>query len=397
MKRFAALALALGLASACTTLAPTTSTSASWIGVWGASPAPPPATAKSFENETVRQIVRLSASGKQVRIRFTNEYGDKPLVIGAATVVRTGPDGVAMGAPVTLTFAGASSVTLPRRAPLLSDPVDLPVDALDSVAVSIFLPTATGLCTCHPLATATSTVSPKGDFTKTAFTPASSFINRAFISGVDVIPASPAKGVIVAFGDSITDGYLSTLNGDKRWPDILAGRLAARGPGWSVVNQAISGNRLLGYEREIFGDPALARFDRDVLSVPGVTHVTVLEGINDIGMGAEKRPTTDQMIAAYKQLIARAHGKGIKIYGATLTPYHGAAYYSESGEIVRQAVNAWIRTSGAFDAVIDFDLATRDPANPNKFLPAYQSGDWLHPNDAGYKVMGETVDLALFK
>lgn len=396
MKRIAALALALGLSTACTTLAPVTPAKASWVGVWGASPAPPPATAKSFENETIRQVVRLSASGKQIRIRFTNEYGDLPLVIGAASVVRAGADGATLGAPLTVTFSGASSVTIPRRSPLLSDPIDLPVDALDSIAISIFLPSATGLCTCHPLATATSTVSPKGDFTRTAFAPESSFINRAFISGVDVVPSASAKGVIVTLGDSITDGYLSTNDGDKRWPDILANRLEARSPGWSVVNHGISGNRLLAYQREIFGDPALARFDRDVLSVPGLTHITVLEGINDIGMGADTRPTPAQMIGAYQQLITRAHAKGIKIYGATLTPYQGAAYYSDAGEVIRQAVNTWIRTSGAFDAVIDFDLATRDPANPAKFLPAYHAGDWLHPNDAGYAAMANAVDLGLF-
>jgi lysophospholipase L1-like esterase len=388
---------AAAVLSACSTVDPApAATSANWIGVWGASPAPPPSTAKTFENETVRQVVRLSAGGRQVRIRFTNEYGLVPLVIGAATIAHAGADGAVNGAPVAITFSGASSVTIPRGAPFLSDPVDLPVNALDKVSISIFLPGSTGLCTCHPLATATSEVSPKGDFTRATFAPASTFINRAFISAVEAIPAQPSRGVVVAFGDSITDGYRSTPDGDKRWPDILAARLTARGPGWAVVNEAISGNRVLGFEREIFGDAALARFDRDVLSVPGLTHMIILEGVNDIGMGGDKRPTPDQMIAGYKQLIARAHDKGVKIYGGTIIPFKGAAYYTEAGETVRQAVNTWIRTSNAFDGVVDFDAVMRDPTDPLKMPVDLQSGDWLHPNDAGYTAMGAAVDLALF-
>jgi lysophospholipase L1-like esterase len=228
-----------------------------------------------------------------------------------------------------------------------------------------------------------------------AFAAASTFTNRAFISGVEVEPAGPTK-VIVTFGDSITDGTRSTNDGNHRWPDVLAERLQASG-GYAVVNAAISGNRVLSHANAIFGEPALSRLDRDVFSVPGVRYMTVLEGINDVGMGRPTPPSAEQITAGYRQIISRAHARGIKVIGGTLLPYEGAAYYSEQGEAVRQAVNQWIRTSGAFDGVIDFDAVMKDPANPKKMKADLQSGDWLHPNDAGYKVMGEAVDLALFQ
>jgi lysophospholipase L1-like esterase len=229
-----------------------------------------------------------------------------------------------------------------------------------------------------------------------AFAAASTFSNRAFISSVEAEPTAPTK-VIVTFGDSITDGTRSTNDGNHRWPDVLAERLQAQGGGYSVVNAAISGNRVLSHSMAMFGEPALSRLDRDVLSVPGVRYMTVLEGINDIGMGRPTPPSAEEIIAGHRQIIARAHARGIKVIGATLLPYEGAAYYSEQGETIRQAVNAWIRTGGAYDAVIDFDALMKDPANPKKLKADLQSGDWLHPNDAGYKAMGEAVDLALFR
>jgi len=390
-----ALAASLGLLGACSTLAEAPAQS-QWVGIWGASPTPPPANAKSFENQTVRQVLRVSAAGSKLRVRFTNEYSDKPLSIGAATISLAAADGAPIGKTLDITFGGARSVGIPAKSPLVSDPIDLPVKALENISISMFLPTATGPCTCHPQATAVSFISEPGNFTMGAFTPASTFNNRAFISSVEAEPVAPTK-VIVTFGDSITDGTRSTNDGNHRWPDVLAQRLNAQGGGYSVVNAAISGNRVLSHANAIFGEPALSRFDRDVLSVPGVRYMTVLEGINDIGMGRPTPPSAEDIIAGYKQIIARAHARGIKVIGATLLPYEGAAYYSEQGETIRQAVNAWVRTSNAFDGVIDFDALMKDPANPKKLKADLQSGDWLHPNDAGYKVMGDAVDLALFK
>lgn len=396
-------ALMLG---ACATAPAGSSATSSWVGAWGASPAPPTGTGapstsatspgRSFENQTVRQVIRVGAGGDQIRIRFTNEYGEKPLQVGTATVQLAGPDGAAIGAPVPVTFGGLASISIPRFSPMLSDPIALPVKALENLSVSLFFPQPTGPCTCHPLGIQTAFVSGPGDFTKTGFEATETFVNRAFVSAVEVQSAKPTRAII-AFGDSITDGYLSTLNADRRWPDVLAERLNATRQDRSVVNQAISGNRVQGYGLAMFGDPAVARFDRDVLTVPNAGWLVILEGINDIGQGGDQRPSAEVMIAGYQQIIARAKAHGLKVYGGTLLPYEGARYYTEAGEVIRQSVNTWIRSSGAFDAVIDFDAVMRDPASPKKMKAALQSGDWLHPNDAGYKVMGEAVDLGLFR
>jgi lysophospholipase L1-like esterase len=208
--------------------------------------------------------------------------------------------------------------------------------------------------------------------------------------------AAPSAKAVVAFGDSITDGTASTNNANRRWPDVLADRLVAAGQTLAISNQAIAGNRVLTQQMPIFGENALARFDRDIGSVPNAKWLVVLEGVNDIGAGGATPPSADQIIAGYEQLTARSHARGIKIYFATILPYEGARYFLEVGEGVRQQVNAWIRTSGKPDGVIDFDAAMKDPASPRKMKAELQSGDWLHPNDAGYKVMGEAIDLALF-
>lgn len=394
MKRLVGILFAAALAG-CASISEGPGGASGWAGAWGASPNPPPAAARTFENQTVRQVVRLSAGGEQIRIRFTNEYGEKALDIGAATVALAGPDGAPTGKMLDITFNGAKSVAIPPKAPMLSDPITLDVKALDSLSISLFLPTATGPCTCHFAGTATAFVSAPGNFTTAAFEPAATFTNRAFISAVEVTRADPRT--IVTFGDSITDGTASTPNANRRWPDVLAERLAAAGAPRGISNQAIAGNRVLAYQMQIFGESALSRFDRDVMSVPNAGWIVVLEGINDIGMGAANPPSAATLINGYKQIIARAHAKGVKVYGATLLPYEGARYYQEGGEAIRQAVNAWIRTGGAYDGVIDFDAVMRDPANPRKMKAELQSGDWLHPNDAGYKVMGEAVDLALFR
>ena len=386
-----------------------------WIGTWGASPLPPspaagpfPAT-PSFENQTVRQIVRVSAGGAKIRLRLTNEYGTTPVEIGAARVaIADGEAGLRSGTDRLVTFDGRPSGMIPAGAPLLSDPIDLAVADLENLSVSLYFPSATGACTCHATGMQHTYVSAAGDFTTGTFTAAQTIQARAFLSGVEVLRDG---GVIVAFGDSITDGIGSTAGANRSWPYLLAERLATRrrAEPFGVVNQGISGNRVLS---DGAGESALARFDRDVLSVPGVTHVIVFEGVNDLGIayGRFEGPlaairnlmpqglaaTPETMIAGYRQLIARAHAKGLKIYGATIAPYQGAMYFSAEGEAVRAAVNQWIRESGEFDAVLDFDAVLRDPAQPAQIKDGLHAGDFLHGSDAGYKAVAESIDLRLF-
>ena len=376
-----------------------------WVASWGASPAMPMAApannpargTASFNNQTVTQVIRLSAGGPRLRIRLSNEYGPKALQVGAARVALVAADGaVVAGSERTVSFSGAAGATLPPGAPMLSDPVALATKPLAHLRVSLYLPADTNGCTCHMTGQDLISIAP-GDVTASPPPPAKGAGDyRAFLTEVDVESAAPIRPVIATFGDSITDGYRSTDGGDHRWPDRLADRLAETKKPFAVVNTAISGNRVLAEQLPIFGQSALSRFDRDVLSVPGVTHVTVLEGVNDLGM-TKPTPAAADLIAGYRQLIARAHEHGLKIIGATVLPYGGAAYFSPTGEAERQKINAWIRAGGEFDGVIDFDAAIRDPANPTKMRADLQSGDWLHPNDAGYKVMGDAVDLALFR
>jgi lysophospholipase L1-like esterase len=377
-----------------------------WIGSWGASPAPPLTTAAagrptspSFNGQTVAQVVRLSAGGPRLRIRFSNEYGGKSLTLGAARVALVdGKGALVPGSERTVTFAGAASAAIPPGAPMLSDPVALPTRALGRLRISLYLPGDTGFCTCHFNGNEAAAIG-QGDATPGAPNPAADY--RAFLSGVEVEAAQPAR-VVVAFGDSITDGYRSTQGANARWPDRLAERLAAKYPGRpiGVVNAGIGGNRILsdGFIPPM-GQSALTRFDRDVLAVPGVTDVVVLEGVNDLGMAGRggTAPSAEAMILGYRQLIERAHARGLRIIGVTILPYEGAGYYSPQGEAIRQTLNAWIRKPGNFDAMIDLDAVIRDPAKPTKMKTDLQSGDWLHPNDAGYRVMGDAVDLALFK
>jgi lysophospholipase L1-like esterase len=382
---------------------------ARWIGSWGASPAPPmPAAADSrfpgtpgFNNQTIVQVVRLSAGGSRLRLRLTNEYGPKVLEIGAARVALVGLDGaIIAGSDRPVTFSRAANATIPPGAPLISDPVALPAKAMARLRVSLFLPGDVAVCTCHITGRELVQVV-DGDATQRALPPASGTAQfRAFLSGVEVETTAAAAPVIVAFGDSITDGTQSTVGANHRWPDRLEERLAARSPDRPIgmVNAGISGNRVLSDGIiAVFGQSALSRFDRDVLSVPGATHVIVLEGVNDLGASKTAPPSAEALIAGYRQLIARAHAHGLKIYGATILPYSGAAYFAAPGEAVRTAVNTWIRTFHEFDGVIDLDAAIRDPAKPERMRAELQSGDWLHPNDAGYKVMGDAIDLALFR
>ena len=382
-----------------------------WVGTWTASPqAPEPpiilATPAQFDNQTIRQIVHISVGGSRMRVRLSNEYGRTPLVVGSAHIARQlAGNGASImpGTDRTLTFGGRTGVTIPAGAPVLSDPVDLDAPALSNLAISIHLPKLTLASTFHSLGVQTTYVSSQGDFTAAGTLPtASTTTSWFFLSGVSVATRRP-PAAIVALGDSITDGFASTVDANRRWPNLLAARLQAAPKlrHVAVMDHGISGNRTL---HDFIGPNALARFDRDVLVAPGARWVVVLEGINNIGLPgvfglAQEVVSADDIIFGYRQLIDRAHEKGLKIYGGTLTPFEGTTipgYFTPAGEVKRQAVNQWIRTSGAFDAVIDFDKAIRDPLHPTRMLPVYDSGDHLHPNDAGYQAMANYIDLGLF-
>lgn len=348
-------------------------------------------------NMTLRQLVRVAAAGKRVRLRFSNEGSAAPLALGAVHLALAAPDGaIVPGSDRTVTFDGHGGVVIPDGAPLLSDPVALPVKALDRLLISIHLPGALprGGHSLFQYA-----AGQPGDFTAAERLPDARLMRlTALVSEVDV-DADTARNVVVALGDSITEGYGSTNNGFRGWPDRLADRLAAdpRGKSWSVLAAGIGGNRLLRFGT---GPNILARLDRDVLSVPGVKTIILLEGINDIGhafspANSTEPVTAEALAAAAKQVVARAHQKGIKVIGATLTPYEGASYYQPEGEAVRLAYNKWILTSGVFDGTVDFAKAAADPAHPGMFNPAYDLRDHLHPNDAGYAAMGDAIDLNL--
>ncbi len=385
------------------------SSAIAWVSSWTASPQTPRGVMPaSLANRTIRQTVHLSVGGNKIRIRLSNEFGAKPLLIGAASVALTGKTSDIVSASLRpLTFGGEKSVIIPPGAPAVSDPVGLNAAALSDVAVSLWLPAATDLGTVHATGLQTAYVSATGDFTaRSEFPVVDRFENRFFLTSVMVEPAVPVRAV-VTFGDSITDGSRSTVNANTRWPDVLARRLKDAGTAVAVLNQGIAGNRVLS---DGAGVSALARFERDVLSQPGLSHVVILEGINDIGWpGTAIEPnglvrSADEIIAGYKQLIERAHLRGIKIIGSPLTPFENAlagtpnqGYFTAEKEAKRLAVNDWIRTSVAFDGLIDFERVLADPAHPSAIAAVYDSGDHLHPNDAGYKAMGEAIDLKLFQ
>ena len=358
---------------------------------------PPPVT---VNNQTLRQIVRTSVGGSRVRVVLSNVFGTAPIAVGAADIApRSGDASVVAASVKPVTFGGSPAATILPGAVLVSDPIDMAVAPLSDLVVDLFLPGELGTgpspVTTHNGASQTNYLSQAGDHTGAAALPSPTRTGAWFLLARIEVMAPANAAAVVAFGDSITDGARSTVDTNNRWPDHLARRLAANGRPVGVLNAGISGNRVLS---DGAGVSALARFDKDVLMQTGVTHVVVMEGINDIGLArANPSPSAADIIAGHKQLIERARARGLKIYGATLTPFEGAAYFSPEGEAKRQAVNEWIRTSKAYDGVIDFDAVTRDPAAPARFLPAYDSGDHLHPGDAGYKAMGEAVDLALFR
>jgi lysophospholipase L1-like esterase len=378
-----------------------------WVASWATAQQIPEdrnaLPADALTGATLRQTVHLSLGGNTLRIHLTNAFGTQPLHIAAAHVARPG---LILGSidPRTdrpLTFAGHTDVTIPAGAEIASDPVNFDAAPLSDVAISILYDQAPAQQTSHPGARATSFYA-KGDFLAAPELANATPVEHWFqIEAVDV--AAPASfSSVVVLGDSITDGRGSTTNGNDRWTDALARHLQSAHVG--VINKGIGGGRIL---LDGLGPSALARFDRDVLSPAGVKWLIVLEGINDLSVLTRDAPATPEqhgimvreLIAAYRQIVERAHDHGIKVYGATILPDLGGEYYHPGplNEADRHAVNDWIRASGHFDAVIDFDALTRDPAHPDAMLPLYDSGDHLHPGPAGYKVMGESIPLILFK
>jgi lysophospholipase L1-like esterase len=393
-----------------------------WIATWAASPQPtapdPDEPLLNIEDQTVRERVRVSIGGARIRLRLSNEYGSAPLLIGSATVAAPNDStSVRPGSIQRVTFGGRNSITIPAGAPVLSDPVAFPVASGAEISISLYFPKRVATPTLHALALKRAVVSQRGDHTGAEKIEARAVSESLIAVSAVLVPAQPSQRLVVAFGDSVTDGDRSTVDADRNWPSDLIRRLG-KTPAASkvaVVNEGIVGNRLLGdcfiASVGCFGVSALARFDRDALALPGVTHIVLLEGLNDIGFPGAKLGgsyladpadvrTPEDLIDAYRQLISRAHAHGIKLIAATITPFEDVdfpGYYSESKEAARQTVNKWIRTSGSFDAVIDFDAVLRDPDHPSRLLPRFASKDHLHPNDAGYRAMADAIDLALFK
>ncbi len=394
---------------------PSGSHAGDWITAWSASPHPrfapdfilPNTPPKSLTNQTIRQVARLNLGGSKVRVVISNEYNDLPLHIGAASVAAAGEGGeIVEGSSQALTFAGAEAIRIPQGARIISDPVERSVSAFDSLAVSIYLPNDSLIETYHWDGVQTAYISGPGNFVAhPAFDAEMTNPSRMLLSGIMVDAPADARAIVL-FGDSITDGNCSTVDANHRYPDFLAERLHAGGiTNVAIINAGVSGARLF---KDGMGESALARLDGEVFAQPGVTTMVIMLGINDIGWSAmaldpwNPVPSSADVTRMYQMIIDRAHMLGIRILGATLTPFadsfQGAileGYYSEAKNAVRKEVNAWIRDSGAFDGVIDFDMAVRDPENPDYILEAYDCGDNLHPNDAGYKAMAESIDLDL--
>ncbi|MFF8379840.1 SGNH/GDSL hydrolase family protein [Streptomyces sp. NPDC015661] len=413
--RHTALTLATTAVLALTPAAVATATSPghhapAWRGAWAASPQSPTApftpnwSKQGFADQTVRQVIRVTAGGTRARVELTNRYGTTPLRITGATVARTAKGGaVQPGSVRPLTFGGGrTSVTIPAGGTLLSDGVPFRTAALESVTVTLYLADPTGPATFHHLAAATSyraTGDHRADSSGTAFTETSA--SWYYLSGIEVSGGrdTARRDGIVTFGDSITDGVGSTPDADNRYPDELAERLAATGRSRAVLNHGIGGNQVTN-DTTWAGEKAVARFQKDVLDEKGVSTVVLLEGINDFGGSGPAFPggptpevSVNRLIEGHRTLIRQAHAHGLKVVGATLTPVKGSFYFTEANEAKREAFNDWVRTSGAYDAVVDFDRAVADPSDPDRILPAYDSGDALHPNDAGYHAMAEALDL----
>jgi lysophospholipase L1-like esterase len=399
-----AVAIATGQAAATTRSA----RPSGWVATWGGSAMSPSAlvsTVQALDDQTIRNIVHTSVGGTALRIRVSNAFGDRAVTIAAATVARqlSGPD-VAPATVRALTFNGRRSVRLPRGTAALSDPVRMAVPALSNLAVSLYLPAATGPATYHQDAQQTNYLA-AGDHA--AATGGAAFDTTVgtwfFLDAVQVLTSAP--GAIVAVGDSITDGFNSTVDANNRWPDVLARRLAAHqgraAP--AVVDEGISGNRVLS-DSVCLGEDLLSRLRRDALSQPGARVMVLIEGVNDLGFSQlpnadcsapNTNVTPDQLIRAYQEVIRQAHARGLRILGGTILPFRGAGYWDAAAESKRLAVNDWIRDSHAFDGVIDFAAVMAAPGQPELLDPAFDSGDHLHPNDAGYAAMAAAVERAL--
>lgn len=374
-----------------------------WVGTWTAAPAP--AEGVALANQTLRMNPRISLGGDTFRVRLSNAYGTGKLRIGAAHIGRRAAGAtVVAGSNRALTFGGVTEATIATGALLISDPVHMSLPALADVSVSIYLPETipASFQITGRYARQTNYISPLGNFSADEAMPVGKIVDDwYFLSGLDVVTDATTGG-IVCLGDSLTDGNISTHDAYCRWPDQLARRLFARSGGrtMAVMNQGLGGNRILHDQR---GSSGLRRFDRDVLASPGVTHAIICLGINDIRnrMGrADENVTAEQMIAGLKQLALRARARGIKFFGGTLPPFENETFFpgawTPEGEAKRQAVNNWIRTGGAFDAVIDFEAGVRDPDHPTRMLPVYDCGDHLHQSDVGYNRLGDIIDLSLF-
>ena len=374
-----------------------------WVGTWTAAPAP--AEGAAFSNHTLRMIPRVSIGGSRLRVRISNACGTRPLAIGAARVgLRSAGPALVPGSNRRLTFGGETSATIAAGALIVSDPVELSFAPLSDLAVSLHLPedlpASFGITGRY--ARQTNYISPPGDFAAEDVMPVGRLTDDwYFACGIDVV-APPATGAVVALGDSLTDANISTHDGHHSWPSQLARRLIARPAGrpMSVMNQGLGGNRIL---HDIRGDSGLRRFDRDVLAQPGVTHAIIMLGTNDLRnrwRKPEEEVTAPQMIAGLQQLAVRGQAHGINVIAATLTPFENETFlpgaWNPKREAIRQAVNDWLRKSDAFDAIADFDRALRDPDHPTRMLPTYDCGDHLHPSDAGYRAMGDAIDLSLF-
>lgn len=398
LPRFARWALAAALFSA-HALPPAGAQDHAWTATWTASPQPlfgpeaglEPGIPSSLADQTVRQILHVSVASPALRIVLSNTYGEAPLIVGEARVARA-DSGVAIvaGSDRAVSFGRETRIVIPPGASVTSDPIALEVPALSDLTVSIYIPESTPLGTFHWSGGQTSYVASGNVTAATSFEPSATLTPRLLVSAVLSSANTPS---VAAFGDSITDGSSVTLNSNQRWPDLLAARLAPQNIG--TINAGISGNQLLS---DGLGVNAIARFERDVLSQPGVASVIVLLGINDIGGSQSTTPIAPAaLIAGYRQLIAQAHTHGVRILGATITPfehaYEESGYYTPEKEQIRTTVNTWIREGGELDGVVDFDLALRDPEHPTSILPAYDSGDHLHPSDAGYRAMADAVDL----
>jgi lysophospholipase L1-like esterase len=368
-------------------------------GTWATAPVQAVAKHAGEADQTVRDVVHVSiGSADLVTVQLTNEFGLEPLTVGAASVaLRQSADTVS--APVALTFKGQVGVVIPPGKFVWSDPVKFAFAPMSDVAVSVFVPAQPmTFVSQHNFADATNYIAPGNQTAALTLTDAAKLMGFRYVKSVSVSTGS--RGAVLCFGDSITDGSKSTLDTNQRWPDYLAKRLAANPAtaNLGVMNVGIGGNRIVRFQT---GPSAIERFDHDVLELPNVKYMILLEGINDIGHSYDlahpyDHITAAELIAADRLLIARAHANGIRIIGATLTPYRPSGYSSPAGEVVREALNHWIRTGGEFDGVIDFEKAAADPAAPTQYLPAFDSGDHLHPNDAGMKAMADAIDLSLF-